>query len=71
MKVTPQQRTVTGEVGTGPLMQCLINLCYLMCQCSTEIRLLTWAQVDHEARVIHFVPTKSPNRYVRCRCPRW
>jgi integrase len=56
---TPDKREVTGSVPTGPMMQCFIDLCYLTCQRSTEIRLLRWEQVDREAGVIHFVPTKT------------
>jgi integrase len=41
------------------MMQCFVDLCYLTVQRSTEIRLLTWEQVDREAGVIHFVPTKT------------
>jgi integrase len=41
------------------MMQCFIDLCYLTCQRSTEIRLLTWEQIDRVAGVIHFVPTKT------------
>ncbi|MCW3543475.1 tyrosine-type recombinase/integrase [Burkholderia cenocepacia] len=56
---TPKERIVVGKVPTGPMMQCFIDLCYLTCQRSTEIRLLRWDQIDREAGVIHFVPTKT------------
>jgi integrase len=58
-KDTPQEREVTGSVPTGPMMQCMIDLCYLTCQRSTDIRTLTWAQIDNEASVIHFLPSKT------------
>lgn len=48
-----------AKVPTGPMMQCFIDLCYLTCQRSTDIRYLTWEQIDREAGVIHFVPTKT------------
>ena len=47
------------KVPTGAMMQCLIDLCYLTCQRSTDIRLLRYDQIDWEGRVIHFVPTKT------------
>ncbi|MCA8260864.1 tyrosine-type recombinase/integrase [Burkholderia multivorans] len=56
---TPNERIVIGKVPTGPMMQCFVDLCYLTCQRSTEIRLLRWDQIDREAGVIHFVPTKT------------
>jgi integrase len=58
-KDTPGQKTIVGKVNTGPMMQCFIELCYLTCQRSTEIRLLTWEQIDRATGVIHFVPTKT------------
>ncbi|HGL4260234.1 tyrosine-type recombinase/integrase [Burkholderia dolosa] len=56
---TQNERIVIGKVPTGPMMQCFVDLCYLTCQRSTEIRLLRWDQIDREAGVIHFVPTKT------------
>ncbi|KVX62436.1 integrase [Burkholderia stagnalis] len=56
---TPKAKTIVGKVPTGPMMQCFVDLCYLTCQRSTEIRLLRWDQIDREAGVIHFVPTKT------------
>lgn len=56
---TPNERELTGKVPTGAMMQCFVDLCYLTCQRSTDIRLLTWAQIDRDAGVIHFVPTKT------------
>jgi integrase len=41
------------------MMQCFFDLCYLTAQRSTEIRTLQWSQVDREAGVIHFVPSKT------------
>jgi integrase len=52
-------KTITGRINTGPMMQCFVDLCYLTVQRSTEIRLLTWKQVDEVAGVIHFTPTKT------------
>lgn len=60
MLTKPHPKTGTrSKVPTGPMMQCFIDLCYLTCQRSTDIRLLTWEQIDREASVIHFVPTKT------------
>ncbi|KVO11767.1 tyrosine-type recombinase/integrase [Burkholderia ubonensis] len=58
-KGKPTERIIIGTVQTGPMMQCFVDLCYLTCQRSTEIRLLRWDQIDREAGVIHFVPTKT------------
>ncbi|KVP77479.1 integrase [Burkholderia ubonensis] len=55
----PNEQTIVGKVQTGPMMQCFVDLCYLTCQRSTEIRMLRWDQIDREAGVIHFVPTKT------------
>lgn len=41
------------------MMQVFVDLCYLTCQRSTEIRCLLLDQIDREAEVIHFVPTKT------------
>lgn len=62
MVATAYQRgdeLVTATVPTGPMMQCFIDLCYLTFQRSTDIRLLTWNQVDRTAGVIHFEPSKT------------
>lgn len=48
-----------AKVPTGDMMQCFVDLCYLTCQRSTEIRLLRWDQIDRDAGVIHFLPTKT------------
>lgn len=52
-------KKVSGKVNSGPMMQCIVDLCYLTAQRSTEIRLLKWSQVDFAAGVIHFIPTKT------------
>jgi integrase len=71
MQTTTYERmgkTVTAKLPSGELMQCLIKLCYLCLQRSTEIRLLRWSAdpkdrscswVDRAAGVIHFRPTKT------------
>ena len=56
---TARGKTITAKVQTGPMMQCFFDLCYLTAQRSTDIRTLTWAQVDREAGVIHFLPSKT------------
>lgn len=58
-KIKGKEQTIAAKVPTGPEMQVFVDLCYLTCQRSTEIRLLRWSQVDREAKVIHFVPTKT------------
>ena len=50
---------VQAKVPTGEEMQVLVDLCYLTCQRSTDIRNLRWSQVDEPAGVIHFVPSKT------------
>lgn len=61
-------KDVTAEVPTGPMMQCIVDMCYLALQRSTEIRNLQWAYdpndsaccwVDRKAGVIHFQPSKT------------
>ena len=52
-------KEITAEVPTGPMMQCMIDLCYLTAQRSTEIRNLRWSDIDRQAGVIHFVPSKT------------
>lgn len=44
---------------TGPMMQVFVDLCYLTCQRSTEIRNLRWADIDTKRKLIRFVPTKT------------
>lgn len=56
---TRKGQTIMAKTPTGPMMQCFVDLCYLTAQRSTEIRELTWGQVDREAGVIHFVPSKT------------
>jgi integrase len=50
----------------NPMILCLVDLCYLTVQRSTEIRSLLWKQdgddcnwVDRENGVIHFMPSKT------------
>jgi integrase len=54
-----EKRKLTAKVPTGAMMQIFVDLCYLTCQRSTEIRLLTWGQIDRAAGLIHFIPTKT------------
>lgn len=54
-----EKREITATVPTGPMMQVFIDLCYLTCQRSTDIRSLRWDQVDRQAGVIHFIPSKT------------
>lgn len=44
---------------SGPMVQCYVDLCYLLYQRVTEIRLLKWPQVDMAKGVIYFTPTKT------------
>lgn len=52
---------------TDPILLCLVDLCYLTVQRSTEIRNLRWRKaddknaswVDRDKGVIHFVPSKT------------
>lgn len=44
---------------SGPMVQCYIDLCYLLYQRTTDIRLLKWSQIDLQAGVMHFIPTKT------------
>lgn len=52
-----------GEDGkqtqSGPMVQCYVDLCYLLYQRTTEIRLLKWSQIDLERGLIYFLPTKT------------
>lgn len=54
-----QQFAMEAKVPTGPEMQVFVDLCYLTCQRSTDIRELRWSQVDRQAGLIHFVPSKT------------
>ncbi|VWD22161.1 tyrosine-type recombinase/integrase [Burkholderia contaminans] len=56
---TDREREIVAEVPTGPMMQCIVDLCYLTAQRSTEIRNLKWSDVDRRAGVIHFIPSKT------------
>lgn len=47
------------QTPSGPMIQCYVDLCYLLYQRTTEIRLLKWSQVDIDGGVIHFMPTKT------------
>lgn len=47
------------KTSSGPMIQCYVDLCYLLYQRTTEIRLLKWPQVDLEAGTIAFRPTKT------------
>ncbi len=52
--------TKTGRaIPTGVMVQCYIDLCYLLYQRTTEIRLLKWTQIDFAAGVIKFKATKT------------
>ncbi|CAG2144246.1 hypothetical protein LMG31506_02964 [Cupriavidus yeoncheonensis] len=57
--VRGEVQEVTAKVPTGPEMQVFVDLCYLTCQRSTDVRELRWSQVDRQAGVIHFVPSKT------------
>lgn len=52
---------LTGKDGrktaSGEMVQCYIDLCYLLYQRTTEVRLLRWDQVREEG--IYFKPTKT------------
>lgn len=58
---------IRAELVTQPMILCLVDLCYLTLQRSTEIRDLKWRQadaktvnwVDKEKGVIHFLPSKT------------
>ncbi len=54
-----EKRQFSAKVPTGPEMQVFVDLCYLTCQRSTDIRELRWMQVDRLAGVIHFLPSKT------------
>ncbi len=44
------------DVRSGEMMQCFVDLCYLTMQRSTDVRNLQWADVDRDAKIIHFQP---------------
>lgn len=44
---------------TGAMMQCLVDLCFLTTQRSTEIRALKWSDIDHVRQLIRFKPSKT------------
>lgn len=44
---------------SGPMIQCYVDLCFLLYQRTTEIRLLKWSDVDMSAGLIYFKPTKT------------
>jgi integrase len=57
---------IRAQLAKHPMMICMIDLCYLTAQRSTEVRALLWRSdspkcswVDREKGVIHFVPTKT------------
>jgi integrase len=57
---------IREQLSTHPMLVCMIDLCYLTAQRSTEIRALLWRPdsdksnwVDRDKSVIHFVPTKT------------
>ncbi|GMG89615.1 hypothetical protein Cmtc_08350 [Cupriavidus sp. TKC] len=58
-KVSGEVTEIAAKVPTGPEMQVFVDLCYLTCQRSTDIRELRWSQVDRQAGVIHFIPSKT------------
>ena len=46
-------------VPSGAMMQCYIDLCFLLYQRNTDVRLLLIPQVDYAAGLIRFVPAKT------------
>lgn len=57
---------IRAELAGDPMILCLVDLCYLTVQRSTEIRALRWKEegangnwVDRESGVIHFMPSKT------------
>jgi integrase len=57
---------IRAHLAKHPMMVCMIDLCYLTAQRSTEVRSLLWRPdgprcnwVDRDAGVIHFVPSKT------------
>lgn len=58
--------SIRAELAHSPMILCLVDLCYLTAQRSTEIRALRWKRegegsnwVDRENGVIHFLPSKT------------
>lgn len=53
-------KDVNGKtVPSGAMVQCYVDLCYLLYQRTTEIRLLKWSDVKDDG--IYFKPTKTEN----------
>jgi integrase len=57
---------IRTELAANPMILCMVDLCYLTAQRSTEIRALRWKKegeesnwVDRENGVIHFRPSKT------------
>jgi integrase len=57
---------IRAHLAKHPMMVCMIDLCYLTAQRSTEVRALLWRSdgpkcswVDREKGILHFVPTKT------------
>lgn len=57
---------IRTELAENPMVLCLVDLCYLTAQRSTEIRALRWKKdgddsnwVDRDSGVIHFCPSKT------------
>jgi integrase len=52
-----------GEDGkktqSGPMVRCYVDLCYMLYQRTTEIRLLKWSSIDLDQNIIEFTPTKT------------
>lgn len=68
VRKTKAGQEIVTKVPAGDMMQVAVDLCYLTMQRSTDIRLLRWkpdqavggaSWVDWDAKVIHFVPTKT------------
>ena len=47
---------------SGPMMQCYIDLTYLLFQRTTEVRFLKREQIDEEKKLIYFQPIKTRSR---------
>ncbi|WP_322068956.1 tyrosine-type recombinase/integrase [Paraburkholderia bannensis] len=57
---------IRAQLAGDPMILCLVDLCYLTVQRSTEVRALRWKEegangnwVDRENGVIHFMPSKT------------
>lgn len=57
---------IRAELARNPIILCLVDLCYLTAQRSTEIRTLRWKKdgdrsnwIDRDNGVIHFHPSKT------------